>query len=247
MRKTQIALQIAIGLAVAALSVSGPAMAQNIGKADAVVLSVWGEIERQRSPLSAGDQVFLNQLIQTESKASTSIVFNDQTRLAIGSKSIVLLDKFVYRPGSRSNRLVLNATRGALRFVTGRAKSSSYRINTPTATIGVRGTDFDVYVDRYKSTLLLLRDGIVRICRRGVTDIWSPSADCRTLDAAHTFVLITTSFIAGPFIWDNRSPMDIMFDNRPQPGSSGEDEDNSGVVGPEVQEDEEEDEGGGNT
>jgi len=186
--------------------------------------------------LSAGDQVFVNQSIQTDSRASTSIVFNDQTRLSIGSKSIVLLDEFVYRPGSGTNRLVLNATRGALRFVTGRAKSSSYQIDTPTATIGVRGTDFDVYVDRFNSTLLLLRDGIVRICRRGVTNIWEPSANCRTLDVANTFVLITTSFIAGPFIWDNRSPMDIMFDNRPRSGSSDPDEDNTGFVAPEVQE-----------
>jgi len=184
--------------------------------------------------LSAGDQVFVNQSIQTDSRASTSIVFNDQTRLAIGSKSVVLLDEFVYRPGSRSNRLVLNATRGALRFVTGRARSSSYQIDTPTATIGVRGTDFDVYIDRFKSTLLLLRDGIVRICRRGITNIWAPSTDCRTLDVANTFVLITTSFIAGPFVWDNRSPMDIMFDNRPQAGGSGDDDDNAGITAPET-------------
>ena len=43
-------------------------------------------------------------------------------------------------------------------------KSESYRIVTPSATMGIRGTVFDVYVDRRCDTLVLLHEGEVEIC-----------------------------------------------------------------------------------
>ena len=220
--------QILVAIAFGLLSAAGSAQAApKIGVAKTVVKLVSGEVERTRRTLAAGDQVFLNEMIRTEPRASTRIIFDDRTSLSIGSRSVVALDEFVYRPGSSSSRIVFSTTRGALRFITGKARSSAYRINTPTATIGVRGTDFDVYVDRYKSTLLLLRGGKVRICRKGVKNIWGASANCRDLVKARTFVLVTTGQIAGPFPWDGRSPSDILFDNRPQSGSPSGDDDNN--------------------
>ena len=213
---------VLVAVAAAGPSTIGLAQsAKKIGVANTVVRSVSGEIDRRRQLIAAGDQVFQGEIIRTEPRAATRIIFNDETSLAIGSKSVVTLDEFVYRPDASSSRIVFSTARGALRFITGKARSSAYRINTPTATIGVRGTDFDVYIDRYKSTLVLLRGGNVRVCRKGVKNIWKASPHCRDLIAPRTFVLITTGFIAGPFIWDDRSPMDILYDNRPNSGGQG--------------------------
>src|SRR5690606_1727955 len=49
-----------------------------------------------------------------------------------------------------AGNVVLNATRGAFRFVSGSQQSRSYQVRTPVATIGVRGTIFDIYVGTSK-------------------------------------------------------------------------------------------------
>ncbi|MFV2093159.1 MAG: hypothetical protein ACC634_08745, partial [Hyphomicrobiales bacterium] len=103
MNKTYVAIQVLIALTAFAPSFTGQAVAaQKIGAAKKVVKSVSGEIERKRNPINTGDRIFLNEVIRTESRSSTVIVFDDRTILSIGSKSVLVLDEFVYRPGSRS-------------------------------------------------------------------------------------------------------------------------------------------------
>jgi hypothetical protein len=65
--------------------------------------------------------------------------------------------------------------KGTFRFITGTQKSESYSLETPSATIGVRGTVFDIYVDGNGDTLVLLHEGKVEICSR--------SRSCRQHDA----------------------------------------------------------------
>src|SRR5690606_1025678 len=57
-----------------------------------------------------------------------------------------------------------NLLRGAFRFITGLARKGDYRLRTPSASITVRGTIFDIYVDTDGGTWLLLREGSVNIC-----------------------------------------------------------------------------------
>jgi hypothetical protein len=65
-----------------------------------------------------------------------------------GSKATSRLDKFTYDPSKGSGSVVVNATRGAYRFVTGAQDSKSYQIKTPYATLGVRGTILEVVIGR---------------------------------------------------------------------------------------------------
>ena len=69
------------------------------------------------------------------------IRFGDATSLRIGSESLVSLDEFIYAPFKRS-KMTLTLSKGVFRFVTGKMSKRAYKIITPTATIGVRGTDF---------------------------------------------------------------------------------------------------------
>src|SRR5690606_8580793 len=52
------------------------------------------------------------------------------------------------------------------RFMTGTSRKDAYSINTPTATIGVRGTQFDISVEREGTTRIANYEGITRVCRR---------------------------------------------------------------------------------
>ena len=49
------------------------------------------------------------------------------------------LDKFVYDPSGSSGAVVIEATKGAFRFVTGSQDKRVYQIKTPFGTLGIRG------------------------------------------------------------------------------------------------------------
>ena len=90
--------------------------------------------------------------------------FKDGTKMVIGHNANVVLDEAVFtRGGSQFNRFVVNTTSGAIRFISGDSKSSAFQINTPTGTLGLRGTAFDM--QHYQGqTYIMLIDGEVTFC-----------------------------------------------------------------------------------
>lgn len=137
--------------------------ASKIGVAAAVRNTVSGSIGGASSQLSSGDGVFQNQLISSGQDSSAQLLFDDETALTVGPGSQVTLDRFVYDPEKKVGDIVFNTTKGAFRFVTGNAKSSSYKIKTPVALIGVRGTIFDWLIDEFGRLLILLTEGAVEV------------------------------------------------------------------------------------
>jgi hypothetical protein len=134
--------------ALAAILSSNGALAQGtakIGVASAVKNKVEGSAGGTRA-LSTGSSVFAREVVRTGDQSTAQLLFLDETSLSIGPQSEVTLDRFVFDPNRGAGSVVLNATKGALRFVSGSQQPSSYQIRTPVATIGVRGTIFDCYV-----------------------------------------------------------------------------------------------------
>ncbi|NNF78021.1 MAG: hypothetical protein HKN05_08330 [Rhizobiales bacterium] len=136
---------------------------ENIGRADRVKNSVTGQIGGRRSKISAGDSVFQNQRIRTRSNSTAQFRFKDNTRLAVGANSSIVLDKAVFSGGS-SEKLVLKAARGAFRFASGKLRKKAYQIVTPSSTVGIRGTMFDLFVGSFGETILTLLQGSLTAC-----------------------------------------------------------------------------------
>ena len=93
-------------------------------------------------------------------KGKVAIGFIDETRVDITQHSKLIIDEFVYDPNTKKGSLSLKSALGTVRYASGQiAKTSptSVQIKTPTATIGVRGTDFSMTVDELGgSTIILL-------------------------------------------------------------------------------------------
>lgn len=120
---------------------ASPAFAEGkIGVAAAVQNQVFGNAQ----PLSNGSSVFANERIRTGDASTAQLLFLDQTNLAVGPKSEVVLDRFVYDPNRGKGNVVVQTGRGVFRFVSGSQDPTSYQIKTPAATIGIRGTMFTV-------------------------------------------------------------------------------------------------------
>ena len=133
---------------VALLSVLLPdtAAAQKVGVASAAKNQVQGIIGGGTRALSAGSEIFSNEIVRTGEESLAQLLFLDETSLSVGARSEVKLDRFVYNPDRKTGNVVLEASRGAFRFVSGSQNPSNYTIKAPLATIGVRGTIVDGFV-----------------------------------------------------------------------------------------------------
>ena len=92
-------------------------------------------------------------------KGKTAIEFLDDTRVDVTEHSKLVIDEFVYDPNTKTGALSLKASLGTVRYASGQiAKNSkqNVKIKTPTATIGVRGTDFTMTIDETGSSTIIL-------------------------------------------------------------------------------------------
>ena len=89
----------------------------------------------------------------------TAIEFLDETRVDVTENSKLVIDEFVYDPNTKKGSVALKASFGTVRYASGQiAKNSrqNIKISTPTAVIGVRGTDFAMTVDELGSSTIIL-------------------------------------------------------------------------------------------
>jgi hypothetical protein len=141
------------------------AQSGKVGVASAVKNDVQGIQAGAGRALSPGSNVFERETVRTGAASIAQLLFLDQTSLSVGPRSEVVLDQFVYDPSRNTGDVVLSATRGAFRFISGSQNPLSYRINTPAATIGVRGTIIDCAVG---SLTCVVQEGAAVIVVGGV-------------------------------------------------------------------------------
>jgi hypothetical protein len=139
MRNSSTVLAIAL---VACMALPAHAQ-QKIGKATSVKPQAQGSVVGELAPDA---DIHANETVNTSTAGQANLQFLDSTMLSVGPMSTVRLDKFVYDPSKGTGTVVVNATRGAYRFVTGVQDSRSYTIKTPYATLGVRGTVLEVVI-----------------------------------------------------------------------------------------------------
>ena len=92
-------------------------------------------------------------------KGKVAIGFIDDTRVDVTQHSKLIIDEFVYDPNTKKGSLSLKAALGTVRYASGQiAKTTptAVQIKTPTATIGVRGTDFSMTIDEVGSSTIIL-------------------------------------------------------------------------------------------
>ena len=96
----------------------------------------------------------------TTANGKAGITFQDDTKVQITEHSKLVIDNFVYNDSKKTGKLGIKMALGTIKYASGQiAKSDPQQVvvETPTATIGVRGTDFSGTVDEIgRSTVILL-------------------------------------------------------------------------------------------
>jgi len=121
-----------------------------------------GSIVRSNKSLPGvkGTGVEMNDAVNT-TKGKVGITFADDTKVEVNENSKLVIDDFVYDPkSSKGGKLAMQFAAGTVKYASGAIAHndpSKVAINTPSATIGVRGTDFTATVDDSgASTIILL-------------------------------------------------------------------------------------------
>ena len=124
--------------ALVAMQATSFAQDPTIGNATATKNKVEGVVGSKTEPIAKGTNLYTNEVVRTGDASVADLKFLDDSTMNVGPISEVKLDKFVYDPGG-SGSVVINATKGAFRFVTGKQDQKSYQIKTPYGTLGIRG------------------------------------------------------------------------------------------------------------
>lgn len=171
---------IAAALFICALP--GNALADKIGVTVAAADTVRQFSGGSVSVVAANSVILQDDRLKSNASGNAQIQLVDGTRVVVGPNADVRIDDFVYEGGATVKKLTLSATRGAFRFISGRSQHTAYKIDTPQATIGVRGTAFDVTVSGGRTYVALL-NGALRVCAR--------SGECRDIKETCQFFSVS--------------------------------------------------------
>ena len=131
-----------------------PATATETGKRYATVLRVRGDVAATGSTAAAerklreGDAVYVGERVRAAALAEAVLKTEDAGYVAIRPNTEFVAERFAAED-KPTDSLSLRLVTGSLRVISGwiaRTNRSGHKVVTPTATIGIRGTDHEPYV-----------------------------------------------------------------------------------------------------
>jgi Ca2+-binding RTX toxin-like protein len=190
-----------------------------------------------REALQIGDHVFQGDKIETGKDGKAGIVFTDGSTFSIGNDGAFTIDQLVYDPNAGDGKSVFSITTGIFSYVSGAiAKSGddAATVNTPVATIGIRGTTVvgRASQEGSENTITLLRDsdgalGEIAIINLGGQRILTSPFELYTLFSRNALpgeskVIDQPEFDRifgnGVVIIPSQPPQQFAGDNNPTPG-----------------------------
>jgi hypothetical protein len=136
---------VVCGLLVMLCSAAAPAQDVVIGHVESeagVATITHGQVTWAAAP---GGAVHEGDTLRTYWNGAMGVTFKDDTRISLGPSTRVTIPKFVFSPAAQHYGFVVRLIAGSLEYLSGltaKLSPGSMQIETPTATVGVRGTRF---------------------------------------------------------------------------------------------------------
>jgi len=94
--------------------------------------------------------IYLHDTLTTDDKSEAEIGFTDNSLMTFRPSSTLFINEYEYKPKAKNSvgKYILNLIQGGFRTITGmvaKQNPNNYSVNTPVATIGVRGTEYQAY------------------------------------------------------------------------------------------------------
>lgn len=143
MRTAPAAMTALVLSAVLASAAPGAGERPAVGNVERVQPQARATYDAETRTLVIDNEVFYEDLLETGAGARLAVTLADGTDLTLGENASLRVDSFVYLPDGRTGKLGVTVLEGAFLFVGGETEKmehSQVEIDTPVATLGVRGT-----------------------------------------------------------------------------------------------------------
>jgi tetratricopeptide (TPR) repeat protein len=172
--------------------------------------------------IRVGDPVYQGDVVKTGADGRIGINFADGSSFNLSSNARMALDEFVYDPNSRSNSTLFNLTNGTMTFVAGTiAKSGDMKVDTPVATMGIRGTTphIEVSEDGAVKFSTLIEAGKDKVSRRPAaerqqTDYLKNAESCNSKNTVSPEARIEGCTALIQTVQGNATALPIAYNNR---------------------------------
>jgi hypothetical protein len=115
---------------------------------------VQANISGQAEQTKVGDLTYQGDVVRTGADGRVSINFTDGTSFSLLNNASMTLNEFVYDPNGKSNSTLFNLSKGTFTFIAGNiAKTGDMRVETPAASMGIRGTTPHVEISEDGTTV----------------------------------------------------------------------------------------------
>jgi hypothetical protein len=95
----------------------------------------------QSRRLKVKDAIFKGDMLRTGAAAALGITFDDETTFNLSANANITVDEFIYEEGGKNNSALFKIARGTVAFAAHQvAKTGDMKIETPSSTLGIRGT-----------------------------------------------------------------------------------------------------------
>jgi hypothetical protein len=127
----------------------------------------------------AGDEIEQGDILQTDPSGLIHVTMTDNTRFVVGPNTTISIDTaLIGSDETKFESLAVGVTAGVFRFLSGDSEKSAYGVDTPVATMGIRGTVFDLV--HVIETDLVVLDGEVDFCTSDTNQCIVMEASCTT-------------------------------------------------------------------
>lgn len=119
-----------------------------IGTVEEADGAVWAiRVDGTRVELKVGDPVFQGDVLESGPDGSVGVILADDTTFSMGEDGQMVLDEMVYDPSTQEGSVSVSVLEGVFTFVSGQVAKTdpdAMSIDTPVATIGIRGTQVGI-------------------------------------------------------------------------------------------------------
>jgi hypothetical protein len=125
--------------------------------------------------LSEGDTVDSNDIIITDENSGTTIEFVDKSTLVVTENGKITLDEMVYDPSTQEGNFAIDLVSGIFVYISGdiaKTDPNAMTLNTPVATIGIRGTQLGVKIFEGETTFTLMAEADGTVGELIITDLF---------------------------------------------------------------------------
>ncbi|MBF0461900.1 MAG: Ig-like domain-containing protein [Magnetococcales bacterium] len=152
--------------------VAGPDMVTETGAPIGTVGEITGKVTAKNQAgvtrtLAKGDAIFQEDVIKTDGDGLLKLTFQDNTLLQLGKNATVILNKYLYNPAAGEGNFEATITHGMFKYTSGAlAKQHEGRhtlLKTPSAQIGVRGSELQGEVTDDGQTTVIHTSGVLDV------------------------------------------------------------------------------------